>query len=227
MCVKGERRSLPPQKQTVSHMGERLPCSRPVPLRLVKLRFPRLRPARHCFRSPFLSCPIAMRRGIIVPCPATPAALAVGRREGTSAICLRCYMPKRACLSGLTLQKVKAHPLWSIFVLKMLPQMFRMPSEARLKPRRPPPSPLRCRRNSLAASSSGGGVNLRAGAQVPDGRYFQRQNALETGMLPGVRGREACPCHNQRSLSLHSVLASPPSFHTRRNLSRSRGLVKV
>ncbi len=137
MCVKGERRSLPPQKQTVSHMGERLPCSRPVPLRLVKLRFPRLRPARHCFRSPFLSCPIAMRRGIIVPCPATPAALAVGRREGTSAICLRCYMPKRACLSGLTLQKVKAHPLWSIFVLKMLPQMFRMPSEARLKPRRP------------------------------------------------------------------------------------------
>ena len=123
MCVKGERRSLPPQKQTVSHMGERLPCSRPVPLRLVKLRFPRLRPARHCFRSPFLSCPIAMRRGIIVPCPATPAALAVGRREGTSAICLRCYMPKRACLSGLTLQKVKAHPLWSIFVLKMLPEL--------------------------------------------------------------------------------------------------------
>ena len=176
MCVKGERRSLPPQKQTVSHMGERLPCSRPVPLRLVKLRFPRLRPARHCFRSPFLSCPIAMRRGIIVPCPATPAALAVGRREGTSAICLRCYMPKRACLSGLTLQKVKAHPLWSIFVLKMLPQMFRMPKRSETEAAAPPsfsspvPPQFTC------------GVQLRRRRETCDpehraGRYFQWPNA--------------------------------------------------
>ena len=185
MCVKGERRSLPPQKQTVSHMGERLPCSRPVPLRLVKLRFPRLRPARHCFRSPFLSCPIAMRRGIIVPCPATPAALAVGRREGTSAICLRCYMPKRACLSGLTLQKVKAHPLWSIFVLKMLPQMFRMPSEARLKPRRPSP---RCRRNSLAAYSPGGGVkpagrNMESWQMVSDAKRSEKNIHIKILMV--------------------------------------------
>ena len=137
MCVKESGALCQPQKQTVSHMGERLPCSRPVPLRLVKLRFPRLRPARHCFRSPFLSCPIAMRRGIIVPCPATPAALAVGRREGTSAICLRCYMPEAGVPFRFDFAKSQSASALEHFVLKMLPQMFRMPSEARLKPRRP------------------------------------------------------------------------------------------
>ena len=49
--------------------------------------------------------------------------------------------------------------------------------------------PLSCRSMSvlkMLSESSGaglrraaGGVNLRAGAQVPDGRYFQRQNALD------------------------------------------------
>ena len=34
---------------------------------------------------------------------ALPTARAGGRREGISAIYLRCYMPKRACLSALTL----------------------------------------------------------------------------------------------------------------------------
>ena len=176
MCVKGERRSLPPQKQTVSHMGERLPCSRPVPLRLVKLRFPRLRPARHCFRSPFLSCPIAMRRGIIVPCPATPAALAVGRREGTSAICLRCYMPKRACLSGLTLQKSQSASALEHFRFENappnVPDAKRSETEAAAPPSfsSPVPPQFTC------------GVQLRRRRETCDpehraGRYFQWPNA--------------------------------------------------
>ena len=48
---------------------------------------------------------------------ALPPALAGGSREGICAIYLRCYMPKRAGLSALALQKVKANLLQRILLL--------------------------------------------------------------------------------------------------------------
>ena len=48
---------------------------------------------------------------------ALPPARAGGSREGIRAIYLRCYMPKRAGLSALALQKVKANLLQRILLL--------------------------------------------------------------------------------------------------------------
>ena len=63
-----------------------------------------------------------------------------------------------------------------------------------------------------------GGVNLRARTQGLAGRYFQEQN------VPGWDERKEVQAFQR---GRHSLITSPPCLRTVRNLSASRGLVKV